>query len=383
MKMMSSSSSLDLSRDKNAGVNTRLDTLDGDLETSKVSSRSAVSSVLAGYIAGSASLVIGHPLDSLKVLKQTGTYRSYGTGCTSAASIINPTNNSPSSSTVPTKLKSAAGPRGGGPIAIQIRTKNTVSLPAHTQTIRNLYAGISIPLFSIGAIQALNFVFFDTARRALYTNFSFARSESNDSAISNFPSQSDDYRNKDTLASVTIASFVAGGFVSLFSSPILVIKTKQQVMLWNAKTAIRETLRNAGSWRGFYMGMGSHVFCDSVGRACYYPTYEMLKRHIVSSKSMEGSVPYELGLVERMFCAGIGGMTCWAVIFPFDAVRSRIYARSGPSFSNNSSLQMAKKMYEEGGVRIFFRGYGWTVLRIFPVAAIMLPAYDLSLELLS
>eukprot|EP00587_Corethron_hystrix_P009382 CAMPEP_0113310336 /NCGR_PEP_ID=MMETSP0010_2-20120614/8023_1 /TAXON_ID=216773 ORGANISM="Corethron hystrix, Strain 308" /NCGR_SAMPLE_ID=MMETSP0010_2 /ASSEMBLY_ACC=CAM_ASM_000155 /LENGTH=356 /DNA_ID=CAMNT_0000165773 /DNA_START=113 /DNA_END=1179 /DNA_ORIENTATION=+ /assembly_acc=CAM_ASM_000155 len=342
---------------------------------SSISMRSALSSIGAGYIAGSAGLIVGHPLDSLKVLAQTsGLGSTNGTAsATNASTTMNQATASVQNGTIPTKLAT-------GPVAIQIRTNTvlTTSLQSHTQTIRNLYAGISGPLVAVGALQAINFAMFDTARRMLYTNFAFARTMPENVREECSPCQEKDYRKKDTLISVTLASFLAGGAVSLFSSPMMVIKTKQQVMLWDMKTAARDTLHNAGGLRNFYMGYGAHVYCDSVGRACYYPTYELLKRYIVSSKSTEGHREYKLSMLERMFCAGMGGSVCWAVIYPFDAVRSRIYAQSASSLSNCGSLEMARKMYEQGGVRLFFRGFGISVFRAFPVAAVVLPVYDYS-----
>ena len=83
-------------------------------------------------------------------------------------------------------------------------------------------------------------------------------------------------------------------------------------------------------------------------------------------------------IYERMIAAGISGILCWSVIFPSDSLRSRMYNQEGPR--RLSTTEMMKVMY---GEKAFYRGFWLTILRAGPVAAIVLPVYDLVLEKLN
>ena len=84
-----------------------------------------------------------------------------------------------------------------------------------------------------------------------------------------------------------------------------------------------------------------------------------------------------------MICAGTSGMLCWTVIFPCDVIRSKIYARSAllPCKADPpNAWTMTKDIWRNGGWKPFFRGFSITVARAGPVAAVVLPVYDLAFD---
>ena len=89
-----------------------------------------------------------------------------------------------------------------------------------------------------------------------------------------------------------------------------------------------------------------------------------------------------------MVAAALSRIACWAVIFPLDALRNRVYgaaAASNHHVARSPSAQSllvdtVRQMRQE---RSFYRGFWVTVLRAGPVAAAVLPVYDLTLEYLS
>jgi len=99
-----------------------------------------------------------------------------------------------------------------------------------------------------------------------------------------------------------------------------------------------------------------------------------------------------ISLPERALCAALAGMCQWAVIYPADLLRCRMYASSIPSTTSDklnhapkvsATLDIIKSIYKtEGGMAGFFRGFWVTVFRAGPVAAIVLPVYDVTLEYL-
>lgn len=338
--------------------------------TSSYSADSVAKSISAGYVAGISGVVIGHPFDSMKVWLQTKGATPPTPTTAAASSASTSVANNVSSGLTRAPLTTAA--------STPSNNMSTLAVPATHQergfnlrSVRALYSGVSGPLATVGMIQSVNFAIYDSMRRILY------KRQHPDACDS-------DYLSHDSLYNVTISSMVAGGVLACMTSPLLVIKTKQQIMDWNFQRAFVDSLRsNKNFAKSFYVGFGPHCVAEIGGRAVYFCTYEGLKRTFSHYKPSNESVT----LQERCVSAALAGIVCWSIIFPFDFLRSRMYAQalSSTTVSNHkSSWEMAKSIYREhNSLRPFYRGFGVTVLRAGPVAAAVLPIYDTTLEWLS
>jgi hypothetical protein len=217
---------------------------------------------------------------------------------------------------------------------------------------QSFYAGVAGPLVTVGMVASVNFAIYDSSRRMLH-------------GLSHPRAKDLDYLTQDSIQNVGLASMTAGFILACFTSPLLIIKTKQQTQQVNFQTAFRMTVP-----RRMYAGFFPHVVCETLGRGVYFMTYETSKR----------SFENKLALWERMACGASSGILCWMTIYPFDAVRCRMFACS----TSTSTLKMAKSMYEQGGgIRSFYRGFSVTLIRAGPVAAAVLPMYDMTLDYLS
>jgi hypothetical protein len=211
--------------------------------TTQFSSESA----LAGYVAGVAGLLVGHPLDSIKVMIQNGNALPLPSSVEIPA--VAPSSRLTTiAPTLPTRL-SAGGvqKRGFSEMACTFDGKTigtTTSATSATVTkvkgrsILNLYSGIGAPLVTVGVVQSINFFLFDNFRCAL------RQCESSTST----------HRDEDSLLHIGLAAAMAGGMVSTVTSPLVMLKTKQQMMMWTMKQAVRDTwqmplkVRNTTSW---------------------------------------------------------------------------------------------------------------------------------------
>jgi hypothetical protein len=314
-----------------------------------------MNSVAAGYAAGISGVVIGHPMDSAKVWLQTK-----GATTAATASANTTSSSTTATSTIAKNVGLGRPTMSTAPVATSTANMSTLAAAVpqergfNLRSIRALYSGLAGPLVTVGLIQSVNFAIYDSMRRVLHGN--------NDS----------DYLNHDSLTNVTLSSMVAGSILAVVTSPLAVIKTKQQIMEWNFQRALHNTTRV----RDFYVGFGPHCVAEIIGRGVYFYTYECCKRSFLQSKG-------EVTLGERCVSAAMAGIVCWTTIFPFDALRNRMYAQSLSS-GDLSAWEMARSMYrEQNSLRPFFRGFGVTVLRAGPVAAAVLPIYDTTLEWLS
>lgn len=336
-------------------------------------------SAVAGYVAGVTGVVFGHPLDSAKVWLQTnsaGMNKHLSTSASEpntmaraqqAATPGKPAGigSSASMSTL-AATQSQAATATSAPIE---RPPTTNKFARRLQTLRALYSGVTGPLFTVGIVQSINFATYDATRRYLHTGDS-------------------NYLYHDTLENVAAAGFVSGTALAFVTSPLILIKTQQQITGAGVRQAVRQAFLTNGSLNlsSFFVGFAPHMVSETVGRAFYYATYEGCKRAIIRQKQeaqqqSQSQPSYHLTIPERMMSAGIAGIGCWSVIFPFDALRNRMYHQHVKFDSGKlTTRQMAVRMFQE---RSLYRGFSITVLRAGPVAAAVLPVYDLVLEHLS
>lgn len=347
---------------------------------------------------------MGHPLDSIKVLLQTNGGAS-GAQRSAASNVSNPA----SATIALTRASSSTAAIQSSSIKASVSTvslaSSAPSQPAVVsqgsivgkRSLKALYAGVTGPLLMTGILQSLNFAIYDSVRRVMYQR-QLQSENPNDIICSGQPG---DYLHCDSLSSVAMASFVAGASTSVLTSPMVIVKTKQQLMVWGFRQSIRETYHSGMNGkpqflkglRNFYTGFGVHFFCDTVGRSMYMFSYEFLKRKLAqvkcsdqSSYSNNGVSTQDLSVPERMVCAASAGMACWALIFPADVIRSKLYAKSLTTQSSLTTLDgitMARQMVREQGIQSLYRGMTITVARAGPVAAAVLPVYDSMLEWVS
>jgi hypothetical protein len=394
--------------------------------------------MIAGYLAGFSGTIVGYPLDSLKVWVQTNTLGknrhlesssnsrkkkkvlgnnseslklnrdSCGKSRSSTTSTSTKNNKSSGarrSNSTKTKAKAAMQipstsatrtmtmmpQRATGALErIRIILANPVSKVV--RTVRALYSGVTGPLFTVGMVQSVNFATYDATRRFLYDN---------DDKNNN--SDPGDYLTHDSLRNVALSGSVGGMATAVLTAPLLMIKINQQITGNSFRRAFREIFvvvesptskATSTSWRFLpFRPYGSafvpHALSESIGRAIYVTTYEGLKRSLANSKRHNGSnnsssSTSSLSLRERMVCAAGSGIVCWATFFPLDALRNRMYHAAAKNnttrMTTNAIVETIRTMRNE---RAFYRGFSISILRAGPVAASVLPVYDLSLEWLS
>lgn len=344
-----------------------------------VSGTSVLNSAIAGYGAGFCGVVFGHPLDSIKVWLQTNTIgkNRHLANATTKVATGQVTGKFATSNVVgsASALKPPASASVGKTLSMSTQAiigENPSSSIYHslrraTRTLRAVYSGVGPPLLTVGAVQSINFATYDTVRRILHER-------------KHPEASSQDYLKNDSLLSCGIAGFSAGSGLAFITSPFIIVKCRQQITGNGFKQAFGDALYGTNgrlSLRRCFIGFTPHYVCEAFGRATYYTVYEACKRSISDSKEQQG-LNGVVTLQERMMSAGLAGILCWTFIYPIDTLRSRIYCQAGPR--KLSTTEMASQIFKEG---VVYRGFWLTVLRAGPVAAAVLPVYDLLLENLS
>lgn len=111
---------------------------------------------------------------------------------------------------------------------------------------------------------------------------------------------------------------------------------------------------------GMYRGLPTQALRDIPASIAYFLIYEFLIYHGVKNFSNVSAT------LQSFVFGGVAGVVSWALIMPFDVMKSRIQADSDRKLYSGF-WDCVVKSYRSNGVKIFFRGLSMTSLRAFPV----------------
>ena len=139
---------------------------------------------------------------------------------------------------------------------------------------------------------------------------------------------------------------------------------------------VRKTYR-LGGFSGLYQGMTVTTLREVPAFSFYFTSHKYFENHL---NSLNFFNPYA-----SSFIAGGGaGAVSWAVCYPLDIAKTEVQmAKYTASKEDKSFVQVLRRMRREHGIRYLYRGLGATVLRSFPVNAVLFPVYKFCTEFLN
>ncbi|KAH6886491.1 mitochondrial carrier domain-containing protein [Thelonectria olida] len=291
----------------------------------------------AGYLSGAVGIIIGNPLDLIKVRLQ-----AQGASATSTPAIV--------------AAASAAATSSSGS-----------AYTRHFGNPTSLVTGTAAPILGYGALNALLFVSYNRSEAALNKAFSV----------------------RESLWTTWLAGAVGGLATWVVSTPTELIKCRAQLSTEHLSSwaITKQIWRNEGS-RGLYFGGAVTAIRDSVGYGFYFWSYELSTRWLAAGPGKEASLQHEAAKV--LLCGGMAGVITWASIFPLDVIKTRVQAQpwgrqreTSPLLGGGAgqqkrdgALRVARDAYREGGVRVFFRGLTVCSVRAFIVNAVQWAVYE-------
>ena len=317
----------------------------------------------AGYLSGAASIVVGNPLDLIKVRLQAST------------------------------------------------SKDSVHLRPW-QSFKTLAAGLPAPILTHGALNALLFFSYN---RTL--NFLSTPELIHDEV---------ERRPLHHLGNHFVAGSIAGCATFFISTPTEYIKCRAQMLNADPSLAATTYKRNNSSltiaidtirqrgFKGLFLGGTVTAIRDAVGYGFWFATYEASKilwdrqRAARDGISPAGSFEETARILQ---CGGLAGVATWASVFPLDVVKTRVQTQQLGAFDRSAActtalrntvvlqrnrqqclemevqprgaIFMARKAYAQEGFRVFFRGLGVCCLRAFIVNAVQWTVYEWAMRSLS
>lgn len=139
-------------------------------------------------------------------------------------------------------------------------------------------------------------------------------------------------------------------------------------------------IRNHGLFRGLFRGMGVTLWRETPAFGMYFATYDTIKarvENLLEDKDDHHPIPtHAHAWAASALAGGISGAWTWAIIYPFDVIKSRIQTAPLDRHLQKGMWTVARELVQENGWRFMFRGLGVTLVRAFPVNAIIFPVYE-------
>ncbi|KAM4748736.1 solute carrier family 25 member 48 [Rhinophrynus dorsalis] len=289
---------------------------------------------LAGYLGGAASVIVGHPLDTVKARLQVG--QGYG------------------------------------------NTFNCILKIYKNEHVAGFFKGMSFPLASIAVYNSVVFGVFSNTQRIIAQHWDRS------------PGNSPDF------LTLTVASMFAGCVSVGIGGPVDLVKIRLQMQtqptisggrslnqssslsryqtVYKGPVHCLNTIIKQEGVAGVYRGAGAMILRDVPGYCLYFIPYTVISESLTSDHHT----------APNAFCVwlagGIAGAISWGTATPMDVVKSRLQADGVYTNKYKGVTDCISQSYQNEGVKVFFRGITVNAVRGFPMSAAMFLTYELSLK---
>lgn len=334
---------------------------------------SAMVDFLAGTVGGIASLLAGHPFDTVKTRLQAQPSapsiphafpvhpNAASLAPSSTTKLIASSHHTSQYAATLTLPHSSTSGAGLGTSKVYRSATDAFRIIIREERFVGLYKGVTSPMLGVAIMNASIFGLYNLS-------LSYQRSHH---FLESYP-----------LTQVFIAGALSGLGSSLITSPIDLLKIRQQMHISTPTrstwTVFTDVLRTEGLTRGLYRGWCTTAIRD-LGYGPYFASYELLNAHLRSWKGTG-----ELSNLDMAVSGGIAGVFAWVSTFWADVVKTKIQASSHLDDRGKGSLfwRTAKRTWQQGRWRGFFTGVGPTVLRAIPVNAVLFVSYEVTKDYL-
>jgi len=172
--------------------------------------------------------------------------------------------------------------------------------------------------------------------------------------------------------------------LQVFTNPLEIVKIRLQVQGEVAKTMEGVEKRSA-MWIvknlglvGLYKGASACLLRDVPFSGIYFPAYNHLKRDFFGESQTK-----KLGVLQLLTAGAVAGMPAAYLTTPCDVIKTRLQVEARKGETKYTSLRhCAKSIYQEEGLRAFFKGGPARVLRSSPQFGFTLAGYEVLQKLL-
>ncbi|KAG6583984.1 Mitochondrial arginine transporter BAC1, partial [Cucurbita argyrosperma subsp. argyrosperma] len=284
---------------------------------------------VAGLIAGVATVITGHPFDTVKVKLQKHNTESRGITY-----------------------------RGGLHCTTRI---------LKTDGVRGLYRGATSSFIGVSFESSLLFGIYSRTKQSLQG----------------------DHQNGRPRPQVVIPSAAYGGaIISFILCPSELVKCRMQVQGTDSLVPVSsrysgpldcalKTIKTEGA-TGIFRGGFTTFLRESIGNAVFFSVYENVRYYMRTTSNVHGNV-MDMGI--GILTGGLGGVAFWLAVLPLDVAKTIIQTSPDKNATRNPFLVL-RSIYQNAGIRGCYTGLGPTILRAFPANAAAIVCWELAMKVL-
>jgi mitochondrial ornithine carrier protein len=269
--------------------------------------------------------------------------------------------------------------------------------------LKSLYRGISAPLFGAAVETSSLFFSYRIAQDILVANLPSTRALETQSGS--------DAKAKLPFSALLVAGAASGAFTSFLLTPIELIKCKMQVPLSPSHLTsihgyatskppgplqlMRLVFRSQGLL-GFWHGQLGTLIRETGGSASWFGSYEGVKilfeqyntatsssHHALPSIISEPSISSipsssSTSVPQQLLAGAIAGISYNFFFYPADTIKSRMQTEEAVLSGSRQTtfLKTGRELWNQQGLKGFYRGCGITVFRAAPSSAIIFGIYE-------
>ncbi|KAH7838713.1 hypothetical protein Vadar_030235 [Vaccinium darrowii] len=140
-----------------------------------------------------------------------------------------------------------------------------------------------------------------------------------------------------------------------------------------------KTVRTEGV-TGIFRGGFTTLLRESIGNAVFFTTYEHVRYYM--HLKMKDSSPIQSNLIDvgvGIMSGGLSGIAFWSAVLPLDVAKT-IIQTSTDTGSTRNPFQILKSIYGRSGLKGCYTGLGPTIVRAFPANAAAIVAWELAVK---
>ncbi|KAL6333457.1 hypothetical protein AAG906_028642 [Vitis piasezkii] len=288
---------------------------------------------VAGLLAGVATVVIGHPFDTVKVKLQKHNTEAHG-----------------------------------------MKYKNGLHCTARivkSEGVKGLYRGATSSFLGMAFESSLLFGIYSRTKQKLQEGLQNTRPQ----------------------PQVIIPSAAySGAIISFVLCPSELVKCRMQVQGTDSLVpkssrysspldCALKTMKTEGV-TGIFRGGLTTLLRESLGNAVFFSVYEYVRYYMhlqlkAASSDHNDLIDVGIGIVT----GGLGGVAFWSAVLPLDVAKTIIQTASDKSSTKNP-FRILNSIYRRAGLKGCYTGLGPTIARAFPANAAAIVTWELAIKLL-
>ncbi|XP_030070979.1 solute carrier family 25 member 47 [Microcaecilia unicolor] len=190
---------------------------------------------------------------------------------------------------------------------------------------------------------------------------------------------------------IFLSGYAAGAVRVLVTSPTDMAKVRLQTQMQSYSAVASSCLLSKPKYQGpvhclrmvvqeegflgLYRGCLALMFRDCLSFATYFLSYAVLREWLAPAGQ---SKPETLGV---LLSGGFAGMLAWTVATPMDVIKSRLQVNGASIPKYRGVIHCITTSVRQEGVKVLFKGLGLNCLRAFPVNMVVFLTYESILTL--